>query len=433
MSTTHDQVAGVVVPDVARSAGDVRAAGGRPRPVPEPAPPARRGVLAAGLAGSAALAALIAAQHGAQLLVLFVLGLGLGLVLFHSRFGFTSAWRQLVAVGQGSALRAHMLMLGAAAVLFAPLLAVGAGLFGTTPTPSVAPLGAGVVVGAFLFGVGMQVGGACASGTLFAVGSGQTSILLTLAGFVGGSVVGAAVWGLFTQDLPALPGVDLAASRLGYPGALVVSLLVMALVVVATRAWERRRGAPPAGRPPTAQGWARVVRGSWPLAVGAVLLAALNAATLLVKGSPWGVTSAFALWGSKIAQVLGVDVTGWRYWADPGRAASLEAPVLSDATSVMNIGIVLGALVASAAAGTFVLHRGIPPRLAVGAVLGGVLMGIGARIAYGCNIGAYFGGIASFSLHGWLWGLLAVAGTVVGLRLRPWFGLANPKPTDSVC
>ena len=34
-------------------------------------------------------------------------------------------------------------------------------------------------------------------------------------------------------------------------------------------------------------------------------------------------------------------------------------------------------------------------------------MGYGARIAFGCNIGAYFGGIASFSLHGWLWGVLA--------------------------
>jgi uncharacterized membrane protein YedE/YeeE len=326
-----------------------------------------------------------------------------------------------------------MLMLGTAAVLFAPVLAGAVGLFGSVPEPSTAPLGFGVVVGAFLFGIGMQVGGACASGTLFAVGSGQSAIALTLAGFVGGSVLGAAVWGLFTQDLPALPAVDLAASRLGYPGALAVSLVAMAAVVLATRRWERHRQAPPAGRPPQAAGWARVLRGSWPLAVGAVLLAVLNAATLMVKGSAWGITSAFALWGSKVAQGLGLDVAGWRYWADPSRAASLQAPVLADATSVMNFGIVLGALVASAAAGTFVLHRRIPGRLAAGAVLGGVLMGVGARIAYGCNIGAYFAGIASFSLHGWLWGLLAIAGTYVGLRVRPWFGLANPKPGDSVC
>jgi uncharacterized protein len=67
------------------------------------------------------------------------------------------------------------------------------------------------------------------------------------------------------------------------------------------------------------------------------------------------------------------------------------------------------------------------------AVSGGLLMRYGARIAYGCNIGAYFGGIASFSLHGWLWGLVAIVGTLAGLRLRPLFGLTNPKPDDAVC
>jgi hypothetical protein len=46
-------------------------------------------------------------------------------------------------------------------------------------------------------------------------------------------------------------------------------------------------------------------------------------------------------------------------------------------------------------------------------------MGYGARIAFGCNIGAYFGGIASFSLHGWLWGVMAIVGTFAGLALRP--------------
>ena len=66
-------------------------------------------------------------------------------------------------------------------------------------------------------------------------------------------------------------------------------------------------------------------------------------------------------------------------------------------------------------------------------MLGGILMGYGARIAFGCNIGAYFGGIASFSLHGWLWGAMAIGGTFAGLALRPLFGLTNPKPTDGVC
>ncbi|MBZ0132386.1 MAG: YeeE/YedE family protein [Rhodocyclaceae bacterium] len=58
------------------------------------------------------------------------------------------------------------------------------------------------------------------------------------------------------------------------------------------------------------------------------------------------------------------------------------------------------------------------------AVLGGLLMGYGARIAFGCNIGV-FSGVASTSLHGWLWLAAALAGSWIGVRLRPRFGLAN--------
>jgi len=58
------------------------------------------------------------------------------------------------------------------------------------------------------------------------------------------------------------------------------------------------------------------------------------------------------------------------------------------------------------------------------ALIGGLLMGYGARLAYGCNIGAYFSGIASSSLHGWLWLVAAFLGSILGTRLRPWFGLS---------
>jgi hypothetical protein len=80
-----------------------------------------------------------------------------------------------------------------------------------------------------------------------------------------------------------------------------------------------------------------------------------------------------------------------------------------------------------------VLLRRVPWGLALGSVLGGITMGYGARLAGGCNIGAYFSGIASFSLHGWVWGVMALLGTFGGLRLRPLFGLTNPKPVDSIC
>ncbi|EGH41390.1 YeeE/YedE, partial [Pseudomonas syringae pv. pisi str. 1704B] len=147
----------------------------------------------------------------------------------------------------------------------------------------------------------------------------------------------------------------------------------------------------------------------------------LNYATLALAGRPWGITSAFALWGAKAASGLGVDVGSWVFWQSAANAKALAAPVWEDITSVMDIGIMLGALLAAGLAGRFAPSLDIPTRSLVAAVIGGLLLGYGSRLAYGCNIGAYFSGIASGSLHGWLWLVAAYAGNVIGVRLRPIF------------
>lgn len=389
-------------------------------------------VIVGGSAAALLIGLAIFSGHGLRQGLLYGIGLMLGYTLYHARFGFTSAFRQLLAVGQGAALRAHMLMLSVASLLFAPILSLGIGFFGVEPSGNVSPIGVSLLVGAFLFGAGMQLGGGCASGTLYAVGGGRTAVFLTLAGFIAGSVIGAWHWGFWVQKMPSLPPVSLAEDTgLGYGGALLLQLAIFGSVAGITL-WVAKRRRPPEMKPvPGARGWLRIFRGAWPLWVGAILLAALNALTLTIKGEPWGITSAFALWGSKIAAVLGVDVASWAYWSGE-RAASLEAPILADITTVMNFGIIFGAMLAAGASGTYALRR-VPWRAAVASVIGGLLMGYGARLAFGCNIGAYFGGIASFSLHGWIWIIVALGGNYAGLLLRPLFGLSNPKPTDSVC
>lgn len=401
------------------------------RPAEDSSPPTNWPVVAIGLVLAGLLAWSVAENANGIMVGVSVLGLALGFTLFHSRFGFTSAWRQLVSVGQGVALRAHMLMLAVACVLFSILLSSGLSLNGIAKGFT-NPVGIALLVGAFLFGLGMQVGGSCASGTLFAVGSGQTAILLTLFGFIAGSVIAAAHYTFWFVTLPTGPTISLART-FGYPGALLVSLAVMALIVVLSYRVAKRRNPPPVEDPPTTHGLVRVLRGSWPLWVGAIVLGVLNAAVLFVSGQPWGVTSAFGLWGAKILGALGWDTSHWAFWQVPANAKALAGSVFADRVSVLDIGIMIGALIASAAGGAFVLHRRVPWRLALGSVLGGIAMGYGARLAGGCNIGAYFSGIASFSLHGWLWGVLALGGTFVGLWLRPLFGLTNPKPADSTC
>ncbi len=376
--------------------------------------------------GTVALGALLALAGalfafeagGGRQLALFATGLLLGLALYHASFGFTSAWRRLLVDADGRGLRAQMLMLAVAVALFFPALSAGE-LFGRPVGGFVAPAGTSVVVGAFLFGVGMQLGGGCASGTLFAVGGGSTRMVVTLFFFVLGSVIATAHLP-FWHGLPALPPVSLV-HTLGLWPALLLNLSLFAAIAGASLLAEVRRHGHVLRNPRLEWQW---LRGPWPIWAGAVALALLNFATLALAGRPWGITSAFALWGAKLFDGLGIGVREWPVWR--GQQAALDATVWLDVTSVMNIAIMIGALLAAALAGRFRPGWRIPLPSLAAAVVGGLLLGYGARLAFGCNIGAYFSGIASGSLHGWLWPVAALAGNAVGVRLRPLFGLPNP-------
>ena len=88
------------------------------------------------------------------------------------------------------------------------------------------------------------------------------------------------------------------------------------------------------------------------------------------------------------------------------------------------IGIVIGALLAATLAGRLQAISRPSLRAVLASVIGGLMMGYASRLAYGCNIGAFFSGVASTSLHGWVWIVAALAGNWLGVKLRPWFGLA---------
>ena len=258
-------------------------------------------------------------------------------------------------------------------------------------------------------------------------------MLVTLFFFICGSVIAThhADWWF---ALPSLPATSIVKS-LGVVPALLLSLAIFGVIAAVTVRLEKaRHGQLEEGVTSEHQGLRRFLHGPWPLVWGAIGLALLNYATLALAGRPWGITSAFALWGAKAVSGLGVDVSSWGFWQVPSNAKALAAPVWEDITSVMDIGIILGALLAAGLAGRFAPSLKIPARSLVAAVIGGLLLGYGSRLAYGCNIGAYFSGIASGSLHGWVWLVAAFLGNSVGVRLRPFFFVGErPQVALSGC
>jgi uncharacterized membrane protein YedE/YeeE len=375
-------------------------------------------VIAGALVVMLLLAVVINQTVSTRMALLFATGSALGIVLYYAMFGFTSAFRVLLADGRSAGFRAQMVMLGVACLLIFPALANGS-LFDQPVTGFVSPLAVSVAVGAFLFGLGMQMGGGCASGTLFAAGGGNTRMFVTLLFFVVGSVIGITHLGWW-QSLPAHAPVSLVKS-FGWPLALALNVAVFATAYMVVARIERARHG--VVEPILTIRSATWLRGPWPLLAGAVGLAVLNFATLYLAGRPWGITSAFGLWGGMALQAMHVPIETWSGYSAPAMQQALAAPVLADTTSVMDFGIMLGALLAAGMACKFKPVWSISGRHFLASAIGGLLLGYGARLAYGCNIGAFFSGIASGSLHGWMWIVFALIGNWAGLFVRPLFNL----------
>ncbi|MEL7347711.1 MAG: YeeE/YedE family protein [Pseudomonadota bacterium] len=394
-------------------------------------PRPQRGVVALAAGGLALLAmAAFAARGGLEGAgPIYAIGAAIGAVagfgLYHAAFGFTAAWRRMVRERRGAGLRAQMLLIGLACLVTYPLIGWEAAT-GLDMHPVILPMTLASAIGAFVFGIGMQIGGGCASGTLFTVGGGSTRMVVTLACFIAGSLVATAHIPIFwnqlgeTTGLPGMPGFS-AVTTFGPMGALALLAALLGAIWLGSAVIERRAHGALEARRETSSWW----QGPWSLVLGALVLAGVSIACFLVFQRPWGVTAGFALWGAKIYDGLGGDVAAWPYWQG-WRATQLEASVFADRTSVMNFGIVLGALAAAGLAGRFAPVGRLSRRELLTAVAGGLLMGYGARLAYGCNIGAYLGGLVSGSAHGvwWLWwGFL---GSMIGTWARGWLAMDPP-------
>ena len=142
-----------------------------------------------------------------------MLGFALGVAFLKAEFSFTAAWRRFLVKGEAGGLLGALLLIAVAALVIVPVAALVPGFGG-----AIAPIGPSLVIGAFVFGIGMQLANGCGSGTLYTAGGGSGRMLIALALFIAGSVIGS----LHLPAFLALGGVDpiLASSYFGPWGGL---------------------------------------------------------------------------------------------------------------------------------------------------------------------------------------------------------------------
>src|SRR5262245_12500864 len=137
--------------------------------------------LLAAVLGTAVLVALVGLDGQPASAALILGGFALGVAFLRTEFSFTAAWRRFLVSGEAGGLVGALILIAVAAIVIVPVAALVPGFGG-----AIAPLGPSLLLGSFVFGIGMQLANGCGSGTLYTAGSGAGRLLIALALFVVG-------------------------------------------------------------------------------------------------------------------------------------------------------------------------------------------------------------------------------------------------------
>src|SRR5690349_21609014 len=260
--------------------------------------------LALALGATATLIALTLLDGAPASAALIVGGFGLGVAFLKAEFSYTASWRRFLAHGEAGGLLGGLIVIAVSALVIVPTAALAPGFGG-----AFAPLGPSLLIGAFAFGLGMQLANGCGSGTLYTAGGGSGRMLVTLAFFVIGSVLGS----LSLPPVLALGGHDpiLAANYFGPWGGLAATLASIAAVSAIIVAIAKKRGAN--------------FIPSRNYIAGGVIIGLLCIFVFVVGGHPWSVTFGYTVWGAKIATLLGVDLSQYGFWQWDGPKHALTS------------------------------------------------------------------------------------------------------------
>ena len=284
------------------------------------------------------------------------------------------------------------------------------------PSAHIGPVSVALVLGAFAFGIGMALAGACISGQFFRLTQGYIRAIPGLIGVVIGFIISFNTWNfLYRNSIENSPRIWLP-NYFGYAGSLAISLVVIGGLIF----WLLKRADPEesehhGGR---SMDWREIrnnlIKKRWSPWITGTIVGIVGVAAYL-RIEPLGTTRQL----NSIAQSIGN-----RYDLYPelvgleGLSGCIGAAVeVITNNGWLVIGFFIAALAASISGNRF-KYQPLTTRGTLSSLAGGILLGWGSFTSLGCTIGNLLSGTQAFALSGWTFFLFSFIGAWVGIKLK---------------
>ncbi|MBQ0138538.1 MAG: YeeE/YedE family protein [Kurthia sp.] len=309
-------------------------------------------------------------------------GAVLGFVLQRGRFCLTGGFRDMYLTKDNRMFYALLLAIAIQAVGVYALIQFGVLQFAAGTYSWVA-----VVIGSFVFGIGIIFAGGCATGTWYRAAEGLIGSWIALIFYMITSAV--MKTGILLPVNEKLQGIQVKdnsmANTFGVSVWLLIALLVVIVAIIMYNQWKKPKVFIPKMKPKRTGLAYHLLERRWHPFFTASLVGIIAIVAWVLS--------------ENTGRMAGLGIT-------TPTANILQYLVLGD-SSFLNwgvflvLGLFIGSFIAAKASGEFRLR--VPaPKTIVYSLCGGVLMGFGASLAGGCSIGNGLVQTAMFTWQGWI-------------------------------
>lgn len=380
-----------------------------------------------------------------------LLGIGLGYALTRGFLGFAGSVNRAYNGGSTKLMQTLMFMFVVTAIINAAFL-VNSEL--GSYNLWINPINLGLLVGGLMFGFGMTFSSCCASGVLTDLvtdlpRAGVTLLFFSLGVYVGFPLQSRLSWvtdtlisthsyankGVFMPDL-------FGGGLIGYLGAIALTIFFAGIIVYFSKQYENKRrltGTFYGIDTEIAQQNALKIKSQtekdatpfklfsvetyqklfvtpWSMTAGAIMIMIIFTMMFAATKAGWGASTPYGIWFGKGLMMFGLSVDSVATFAD--RPISMFAtPFCEHQISVQNIGIICGTFICILLMGKFTFRFNYSAKQLALFAMGGLFMGMGTRLANGCNVGALYTPIANFSLSGWFFLVFLIVGGILGNKV----------------
>ena len=374
------------------------------------------------LAGLLGLAYFLSTKEGASTApISLLIGLSLGIVLERGRFCFYCIFRDGIEDKNTTGLLSVFAAIAAGALGYA--IVFGQFLPNTStdrlpPLAHIGPSSIPLALGAFLFGLGMTLSGACISGHLYRIGQGYLRAIPALIGTIIGFGIAFLLWNpIYLNFISGSPTIWLP-HNFGYAGSLLLTLVLVTLL--SALAIKKGINSEPISGARSEKITFRAIHQKlivdrWnPLVTGG--LVGLIGTIAYLRVEPLGVTRQISTTTRNLALDNGIGPETLNGLDKMAGCIALVSDVITN-NGWLLIGLV-GASLAAAIAGNRFKLSAITPVNATTALVGGILLGFGSMISLGCTIGVLLSGTQAFALSGWIFFGAVFLGVWTGIKLK---------------